>query len=110
MPGIYRVSCDSCQFEREAHISVTVLVLDGREEICPHPIERSTAERLGGQGWRQLVAEDRIRYRYALICRGCGAVEYYGVDQLAAYTTPRNMLKAITHEPSEKEAAAFECA
>jgi hypothetical protein len=74
VPGAFHVACETCDFERSASASDALVQLaDGSEKICPHPLERRTAEEKTGVSWRHLVSTDRVRYRYAAICGYCGA-------------------------------------
>jgi hypothetical protein len=97
MPGIFRVACDSCDFERTASASVMLVELaDGGEEICPHPMERRIAEEKTGEPWRQLVSSGRVRYRYSAMCGNCGELDYYE----AAQRRRRGHIWSIVRQPT----------
>ena len=100
MPGIFRVTCEACDFERTDSASVTMVILaDGSEAICPHPGERLTAEEKTGESWRELVSAGRIAYRYSAICGHCGELDYYEVGGRVGH------IRSITHQPTAAELA-----
>lgn len=79
MPGIYKISCDRCDFAREGGESVIFVVgEDGAEIICPHPGEFMMAERATGKTYEVLKQEGRFRFRRTYLCLTCGEVGHYG--------------------------------
>ncbi len=110
MPGIYKLTCRSCDYSVRGSLSrTTVVTVDGSEKICPHPCERRIAEETTGTTWAELVRANRIVYRYALVCLSCGALDYYGPRDLAAEARPGSHIGSIVHQPSRAEAAAHSC-
>jgi hypothetical protein len=112
MPGVFRVSCSSCGFEREGVAAITIVVGNNGSEIeCPHPAEVRTAEEATGMEWRELVSQQRIRHRHALVCLDCGRLDYYGPDQLpaTAHVVAKNQSWAATSHMSPKQAKQFSC-
>jgi hypothetical protein len=111
MPGIYVLKCDRCDFNVGPHItSLTFAVKDdGTEVVCPHPCERWAAEEATGKDWRVLVDEQRLRYRYGLICLNCGEFGYYGPDQLRNPPVGFTDIGNIVHHPSSSEARYYTC-
>lgn len=105
MPGIYEVRCDTCDYRIEGTSYMAVVMPDGTEEICPHPGELEHAESVTGTKPSILGRQGRIRYKYAMFCRACGAVAYYGPDQ------PERIfhLSNLVHTPSSGEAHRFHC-
>lgn len=103
MPGLYRLSCESCDFSHEALESATfVRLADGAEELLPHPIERRRAKELTGQSWRRLRADGRILYRYAALCANCGTATYAPVTKIKgphSWSITRNPVKEELTEP-----------
>jgi RNase P subunit RPR2 len=78
---------------------------DGSERICPHPGEIQHAEEVTREKWATLVREKRIRYRYSMFCRECGAVDYYGAESPVKFTHVGNLVRT----PAPEEAAMFRC-
>jgi len=105
MPGIFTVQCDKCDYRVGGTSYLAVIMPDGKEEICPHPIEIQHAEVATMEKWSSLVEQRRIRYRYAMFCRECGAVDYYGTDQPMRLTHIGNLVRT----PSPEEAQGFRC-
>jgi hypothetical protein len=109
MPGIYRVTCSSCDYSVSGSTSSTrVLLTDGTEHICPHPCERRVAEEKTGETWSTLVSENRIIYRYALFCLSCGELEYYRPRGLVT-AGAADHISNIIHQPSKREAEQYSC-
>lgn len=79
MPAIMRAFCDACDYgTRFISQSATFAVLDnGKEEVLPHPCEKLEAIELTGKSLAELAKENRLRYRYGLICRTCGEFDLY---------------------------------
>ena len=79
MPAIMRACCDACDYGvGSCPQSVTFAVLDdGKEEVLGHPCEEEDAIELTGKSLRELAKENRLRYRYGLICRTCGEYDLY---------------------------------
>ena len=79
MPAIMRAFCDTCDYcTRLLSQSATFVVLDnGKEEVLGHPLESSDARKLTGKSLRKLAKENRLRYKYGLICRTCGEYGLY---------------------------------
>lgn len=109
MPGIYRVTCSSCDYSVSGVMSSTrVLLTDGTEHICPHPLEMNIAEKKTGETWSALVRQNRIIYRYALFCLCCGELNYYGPRDLATGSDAHHIWN-IVHQPSKREAERYKC-
>lgn len=110
MPGVFRVTCSSCDFVVESIASSTYVALaDGREVVCPHPLERRYAEDATGLPWPALVRDGRLKYRYAFVCLACGELVYRGPTDLPESTRAPGHLYAITHQPSLREASSYSC-
>ena len=112
MPGVYRLVCGGCDYRVEGHMSVTYVVLDdGSEAPCPHPLESPTAERPTGQSWKELAEAGRIVYRYALVCLECGEMDYYGPGpaDLSQASRRESHLWSIVRQPTPEEARRHEC-
>jgi hypothetical protein len=78
MPEILRAYCDACDYGVVCTQSATFIVLDNRKEkVLPHPCEDLEAEELTGKSLTELAKENRLRYRYGLICRTCGEYDLY---------------------------------
>lgn len=111
MPGIYQIACNRCDYSVRSSESLTYVVLeDGSEEICHHPGERPTAERITGKSWQELRESNRLIYRYALICLGCGEFNYYGPRDLSPDVRVGGHITSITHRPPASEAVQYACA
>jgi hypothetical protein len=105
MPGIFEIKCDHYDYQAVGTSYLAVLMPEGSEEICPHPGEIEHAERVTRERWATLIREKRIRYRYSLFCRECGAVDYYGPDFPRNSTHLENLVRTLTPE----EAKMFRC-
>jgi hypothetical protein len=105
MPGIFEVRCDSCDYKVGGSSYMAVVMPDGSEEVCPHPMEFVHAEFVTREKWSTLVRQGRIRYKEAMFCRECGAVDYYGPDH------PERILHVsnLVHISSSGEAQRFHC-
>lgn len=102
MPAIYKIQCCECGFSVRGSTSLTVVVMkDGSEQICMHPIEKLDAERLTGEKWASLLRSGRIGCKFALFCRDCGALDYYGYHQNVNWTY---MGSTVTRSPEVAEA------
>lgn len=78
MPLILEARCDACDYALECSQSETFAVFDdGSEEVLGHPGEEIIARHLTGKGLSELAREKRLRYKYGLICRGCGKFDLY---------------------------------
>jgi hypothetical protein len=107
MPGIFKITCTHCPFAAEECASSTwVAVRDGTQEPCPHPLERTIAQERTGESWEALVRAGRVHYRYAFLCRDCGAVEHHEVPGRAS----RGHIASIVYHPREADALAVPCA
>ena len=109
MPHIVRVSCSACDFAKEEHIPLTLVVADdGTEHICGHPGEKREAERITKRQWRDLRRDGRILHRYALVCLACGAVDHY---ETARPRSPSRLglIRAITFAPKPSDAQGIPC-
>jgi hypothetical protein len=79
MPTIEKVSCNQCDFTTGDFVESIVLVVldDGSELNCPHPLEVSTAEEATGKTWSELRRAGRMICRDPLLCLACGHLDYY---------------------------------
>lgn len=110
MPGVYRLACGGCDYCVEGHMSLMYVVLDdGAEAPCPHPLESLTAERLTGQTRKELAVAGRIVYRYALACLECGEMDYYGPVDISEAPRRKGHISSIIHQPTLEEARRHEC-
>lgn len=110
MPGIYQMACGSCDYSVQGIMSLTSVVLDdGSEKICPHPLERRTAEGATGKSWSALWHANRLVYRYALVCLACGKLDYYGPRDLSPTVQAGGHIGSIVHQPNKLEASAYSC-
>jgi len=110
MPGIYQLACGSCDYSVKGIVSITqVLMDDGSEKTCPHPLERVIAEGATGKTWSELKQANRLIYQFALVCLVCGTLDYYGGRVLSAENQAVNHIGMITHQPSRFEAVAHSC-
>lgn len=110
MPAIMRIACSLCDFARGGSQSTTVVLkADGSELICPRPIESMVAEQATGMSWRELRRAGRIRYRYAMVCLGCGELGYYGPDQLGAGPRRATHIGNIVRSVRRREARMHRC-
>ena len=111
MPLIFAVHCTACDFKTASMSSATAVVdLDsGEEAICPHPLERRTAEDLTGRGWPELVRAGRIGYQYPLTCKICGTTDYYRTSRSFRRGPFAGLIGGITHVPSAEQAAKHVC-
>jgi len=110
MPLIFNLVCSGCSFSDEVRSAAYAVVdmEDGREEICPHPVERLTARRITGVEWPELVRAKRVGYRYALTCQACSKTDYY--RSARGFRGPaQGLIGGIAHVPSSKEAREFVC-
>ena len=102
MPPIFTVQCDKCDYKVGGSSYIAVIMPDGKEEICPHPMESQHAESVTMEKWSVLEKQGRIRYRNAMFCRECGAVDYYCPARL---THSGNVVRT----PSLEEAQELLC-
>jgi len=110
MPAVMRIACNRCDYARRGIASITVAIkADGSEVVCPHPLEVARAEEATGLRWRELERAGRIRYRYAMICLGCGELEYYGPDQLGMSPRRRTHIGRIVSSVRSREALMHVC-
>jgi hypothetical protein len=110
MPAVMLIACNTCDYTKRGIQSVTVAIrADGSEEVCPHPVERTYAERATGLPWPQLVRQGRIRYRYGLVCLGCGELDYYGPDQLGKGPRRWTHIGNIVSSVTTRQARAHVC-
>ena len=110
MPLIYELICDHCKHIHSAPESVTYVILeDGSEEMCLHPIESMMAEEKTGKAWSELRNEGRIIYRYPLVCISCGDMNYYGPHDLNVVMPPQSHLRSIIQRPSKRVASLYNC-
>ena len=105
-----RIACNQCDYARRAIASITVAIkADGSEVVCPHPIEFTRAEEATGLSWRELKRAGRIRYRYAMVCLGCGELDYYGPDQLGTGPRQPTHIGSIVRKIRRREAGMHRC-
>jgi len=110
MASNYRIRCTVCDFRREGALSQTVVNLDNRTEtVCLAGREVETAMDVTGRLWYELVSEGRILYRYGLVCLKCGALDYYGPDQLHQEPLHQIHHYNMVHHPSPGEASFYAC-
>ncbi len=110
MPGLYRLYCDSCTYEIKDGASITiVLVDDGTEKICPHPLERRAAEEATGMQWRELEKANRIRYRFAYACLNCGHKDFYELGGSLRDGVRHDHIYSITYQPTVADANGQAC-
>lgn len=110
MPDLYILYCDSCDYVVKGVMSQTSVIMnDGSEMVCPHPIERLTAERATGETWCDLQEANRLVYRYALACLSCGKMDYYGPHDLDRGIRADSHIGSIVHRPSLDEAKRYTC-
>jgi hypothetical protein len=110
MPLIFNLVCSKCGFADKVHSTAYAVVdtEDGREEICPHPVERLTARRITGVEWPELVRAKRVGYRYALTCQACSKTDYY--RRARGFRGPaQGLIAGIAHVPSPEDAREFIC-
>ena len=78
MPALLQAKCDSCRYRARGSQSQTSLVLDnGSEMSLPHPGEADRAQEQTGKSLQELAKENRLLYRYGMVCRTCGIYAYY---------------------------------
>jgi len=50
MPGLFEIRCISCGYSAGGQESITVVIMaDGSEKTCGHPLEKSDAEEFTGE-------------------------------------------------------------
>jgi hypothetical protein len=110
MPAIMSLACNRCNFARKGIQNLTVVIkADGEEVICPHPLESTYAEEATGLSWSELSRAGRIRYRSALVCLGCGELDYYGPDQLGEGMARWTHIGNIVRSVRRREARMHRC-
>lgn len=107
MSAIIRYSCNQCPYSQEGIESyLTVIMANGIEEICPHPGEKRGALARTHRSWWQLVSENRLRIKCALLCLSCGHLDYY---PMIRSSTPLVYRTNIYYRPSVEEALSYPC-
>jgi ribosomal protein L37AE/L43A len=109
MPGIFEVRCDTCDYRVGGSSYMVVVMPDGSEEICPHPGEIEHAEFVTREKWSSLVRQSRIRYRHAMFCKECGAIDYYGPDYSEKPQSLREHIRNLVLAPSSDKIQQFQC-
>lgn len=106
MPGIFRLSCDSCDLSALVSESQTYVRTAADDlALVGHPGERRQAERITGERWDALVSNDRIEVRHAAVCSACGRTDFYALEK-----NPRaSFLRRITSRPPAERVASVAC-
>lgn len=110
MPYVYRFKCYGCGYEDSySEFATFVLLEDGSEKLCMHPIETSMAEKATGLPMSVLRQNGRIINRRPFACLTCGAVDYYGPHDLNLVTLPRNKLGSIVSQHFRSKIKLYKC-
>lgn len=104
MPGVYEITCSECDLQVKALASTWVVMADGTEHLCPHPLERRKAEEATGESFAKLTRDGRVRYKQPLICLACGEHGDY------TCAPARTHVGSIVRGPTPKETKALRCA
>jgi len=63
MPGLFEIRCISCGYSAGGQESITVVIMaDGSEKTCGHPLEKSDAEEFTALSEGQVESVTDIRY------------------------------------------------